>query len=135
MIDKRTLPLSALRAFERAAYHLHLGKAGEDLGVTHGAISHQVRSLEERLEVKLFLRAHNRLELTPAGRRLYESVNEGLNTILEGTHNLKPDELTGSLVIACTQTIATSWANKHICVTHWELENSNFKTSDNNFTQ
>ena len=115
MIDKRTLPLSALRAFERAAYHLHLGRAGEDLGVTHGAISHQVRSLEERLEVKLFTRAHNRLDLTPAGSRLYESVSQGLNTILEGTHNLNPDKLTGSLVIACTQTIATSWAAKHIC--------------------
>lgn len=83
--------------------------------MTHGAISHQVRSLEERLEVKLFIRAHNRLELTPAGCRLYKAVSQGMDTILEGTHNLNPDELTGSLVIACTQTIATSWAAKHIC--------------------
>ena len=51
MLDRRTLPLSALRAFESAGNHLHMGRAGEDLGVTYGAISHQVRVLEDHLQV------------------------------------------------------------------------------------
>jgi LysR family glycine cleavage system transcriptional activator len=53
MLERRTLPLSALRAFESTGRHLHMGQAGEDLGVTHGAISHQVRALEQQLGVKL----------------------------------------------------------------------------------
>ncbi len=51
MLNRRTLPLSALRAFESTGRHLHMGQAGEDLGVTHGAISHQVRALEQRFGV------------------------------------------------------------------------------------
>ena len=113
-MDRRTLPLSSLRAFESAAETLHLGQAGERLGVTHGAISHQVRALEDRLGTALFIRAHNRLTLTPAGARLYQAVKEGLDRILDGTRNLDPQELDGPLTIGCTQTIATSWAARLI---------------------
>ena len=77
MINRRTLPLSALRAFESAGHHLHMGRAGEALGVTHGAISHQVRALEQQLKVKLFIRSNNRLKLTSAGERLLTAVREG----------------------------------------------------------
>ncbi|GAB2189303.1 LysR substrate-binding domain-containing protein [Sessilibacter sp. MAH2] len=114
-MDRRNLPLSALRAFESAAECLHLGRAGEKLGVSHGAISHQVRALEEQLSVKLFSRAHNKLALTPAGQRLYQSVKDGFDKIADATRNLNPLELSGPLVVACTQTIASSWAAKHIC--------------------
>lgn len=115
MIERRKLPLSALRAFESAATTLHLGNAGKALGVTHGAISHQIRQLEDQLGIELFSRVRNRLELTPAGVQLFEAVKEGFDRIIEGAHKLNPDELKGSLVIGCTQTIATSWATKHIC--------------------
>lgn len=114
-MDRRTLPLSSLRAFESAAETLHLGRAGERLGVTHGAISHQVRALEDRLGVSLFVRAHSRLSLTPAGQRLYEAVKQGLDRILDGTRNLDPQELDGPITVGCTQTIATSWAARLIC--------------------
>lgn len=114
-MDRRTLPLSSLRAFESAAEFLHLGRAGDRLGVTHGAISHQIRALEDKLGVSLFIRAHNRLSLTPAGARLHQAVKDGLDRILDGTRNLDPEQLAGPLTIGCTQTIATSWAAKHIC--------------------
>lgn len=114
MFDRRTLPLSALRAFESAGRCLHLGRAGEELGVTHGAISHQIRSLEERLDVRLFIRANNRLRLTSAGERLLAAVTEGFDRIIDGALHLDPDSLTGALVIGCTQTTGSSWAVKHI---------------------
>jgi LysR family glycine cleavage system transcriptional activator len=114
MLDRRTLPLSALRAFESAGRHLHLGRAGEDLGVTHGAISHQVRALEQKLGVKLFIRANNRLKLTNAGEHLLNAVRDGFDRIIDGTLHLDPDSLTGSLVIGCTQSTGASWAVKHI---------------------
>jgi len=115
VIDRRNLPLASLRAFECAAKHKHVGKAGDELGVTYGAVSHRIRSLESKLNTKLFIRSRYELELTSSGKILYESVKNGLDIILEGTHNLNSNELTGDLVIGCTQTIASSWATKHFC--------------------
>jgi LysR family glycine cleavage system transcriptional activator len=114
MLNRRTLPLSALRAFESAGHHLHLGRAGDALGVTHGAISHQVRALEQQLKVKLFVRANNRLKLTSAGERLLGAVREGFDSIVEGALHLDPDNLTGTLIIACTESTGASWAVRHI---------------------
>ncbi len=114
MLDRRTLPLSALRAFESAGRHLHLGRAGNELGVTHGAISHQVRALEQKLGIKLFSRANNRLSLTSAGEQLLISVRDGFDRIINGALQLNPDSVAGELTIGCTQTSGSSWAVKHI---------------------
>lgn len=114
MFDRRTLPLSALRAFESAGRHLHLGRAGSELGVTHGAISHQVRALEEKLGLKLFIRANNRLQLTRAGEHLLNSVRDGFDRIIDGALHLNPDSIAGELIIGCTHTSGSSWAVKHI---------------------
>ncbi len=114
MFDRRTLPLSALRAFESAGRHLHLGRAGSELGVTHGAVSHQVRALEQKLGLKLFTRANNRLRLTSAGEHLLNSVRDGFDRIVDGTLHLNPDSIAGELTIGCTHTSGSSWAVKHI---------------------
>lgn len=114
MLDRRTLPLSALRAFESAGRHLHMGRAGDELGVTHGAISHQVRALEGLLGVKLFLRTNNRLKLTGAGERLLDAVRDSFNRIVDVTLKLEPDNLAGRLVIACTESSGASWAVRRI---------------------
>ncbi len=114
ILNRRTLPLSALRAFESAGRHLHMGRAGEDLGVTHGAISHQVRALEQQLNVKLFIRANNRLKLTSEGERLLNAVRDGFDRIVDGTLRLDTDTLSGNLVIGCTESTGASWAIKYI---------------------
>ena len=104
-----SVSLDALLSFESAARHLHFRKAGEDLGVTQGAISHQIISLEKTLGVKLFSRNGNRLALTPEGSRLHTSVKANFDGLVEGTRNLNPEALSGPLVIGCTQTVARSW--------------------------
>ena len=114
MIDRRTLPLSALRAFDAVAEHRTLRRAGEALGVTHGAISHQIRALETQLGVPLFSRKHNRLTLTPAGEQLNMAVRDGFDRLIAGTRNLDPDQISGPLFIGCTVTSAASWAIRHI---------------------
>jgi len=68
MADLRRLPnLAALRAFEAAARHENFSRAAEEIHVTHGAISHQVRALEEELGVALFVRHGKRIAITPEG--------------------------------------------------------------------
>ena len=114
MLDRRSLPLSALRAFESAGRHLHLGRAGTELGVTHGAVSHQVRALEQKLGIKLFTRVSNRLQLTKAGEHLLNSVREGFDRIVDGALHLSPDTIAGELNIGCTHTAGSSWVVKHI---------------------
>lgn len=64
------LPLNALRAFEASARHCSFTRAGLELRVSQTAISHQVKSLEDLLGVKLFRRLPRGLALTDEGRRL-----------------------------------------------------------------
>ena len=107
-LARRNMPLNALRAFEAAAKHCHLGRAAQELGVTQGAISQQVRSLEDFLSTTLFQRISNRLQLTSAGKRLYHSVSQGLDVIMEGVLQLDPEIMSGELTICSTPSITNS---------------------------
>src|SRR5215212_6920411 len=78
---KRFPPLSALRPFEAAARLESFSRAAEELSLTHGAVSHQVRALEEHLGTPLFARHGKRVALTAAGRNFAESVRNALNEI------------------------------------------------------
>ena len=73
--------LNALAAFEAAARHLSLTKAAEELNVTPGAISKQVRMLEDELGSPLFLRRHRALELTREGETMAAALREGFERI------------------------------------------------------
>ncbi|HYD81147.1 MAG TPA: transcriptional regulator GcvA [Paucimonas sp.] len=82
MADLRRLPnLAALRAFEAAARHENFSRAAEEIHVTHGAISHQVRALEEELGVALFARHGKRLSVTADGERFAAAVRKALSDI------------------------------------------------------
>src|SRR6516165_8787963 len=76
-------PLSALRAFEAAARHLSLTKAAQELGVTPGALSHQIRGLEQLLGFTLFNRGVRSIALTPKGKQLYPGLQTGFGHIRE----------------------------------------------------
>lgn len=109
MLQRRQLPLNAMRAFEAVARHLHMRRAAQELGVTHGAVSRQVKLLEQQLGVLLFDRVHNRIELTAGGQRLFKTVQDALDSISESTYFLNPDSMTGSLIIDATPSIAMNW--------------------------
>jgi LysR family glycine cleavage system transcriptional activator len=83
VIQRRTLPpLNAVRAFEAAARLGSFKEAAIELGVTHGAISQQVRLLEDRLGAPaLFWRSTRRVTLTPAGTALLEEIGPALDRI------------------------------------------------------
>ncbi len=74
-------PLTALRAFEAAARHLSLTKAAAELGVTPGALSHQIRGLEDFLGLELFHRRPRAIALTDVGGQLYPGLQAGFSQI------------------------------------------------------
>ena len=79
MADLRRLPnLLALRTFEAAARHQNFSLAANEIHVTHGAVSHQVRALEKELGVALFTRHGKRLTITTQGARFAQSIRNAL---------------------------------------------------------
>lgn len=80
-MDRRCLPLNALRAFEATGKHLSVTAAASSLFVSQSAVSRHILTLESLLGVKLFERKHQHLELTQAGRALLPVVNKSFDRI------------------------------------------------------
>ena len=79
------LPLASLRVFDAAARHLNMGRAAAELGITQGAVSRQIKVLEDRLQEALFRRGPRGLRLTEAGDLLADYVPDGAtSTIVDG---------------------------------------------------
>ncbi|MGI8527225.1 MAG: LysR family transcriptional regulator, partial [Pseudolabrys sp.] len=102
-------PLSALRAFEAAARHLSLTQAARELHVTAGALSHQIRGLEDLLGVKLFERRARAIALTAAGKQLYPGLQTGFAQIREAVAGLDTKQQTGTLVVSTSPGFTSKW--------------------------
>ena len=102
-------PLNALRAFEAVARLGNLGAAGRELHVTHGAVSRQLRLLEEDLGVALFLREGRGLRLTEAGRALQDTTRAAFARIRESANALRRGSPTGALVLGCPGSVLARW--------------------------
>jgi LysR family glycine cleavage system transcriptional activator len=102
-------PLNALRAFEAAARHLSLTKAAQELNVTPGAISHQIRGLETLLGVELFERRARSIALTPAGKLLHPGVQTGLLYIREAVANIQSAGQERILVVSTPPGLTSKW--------------------------
>ncbi|MFQ5985343.1 MAG: transcriptional regulator GcvA [Alphaproteobacteria bacterium] len=106
---RRLPPLNALRAFEAAARHLSFTRAADELYVTHAAISHQVKALEERLGVELFRRLNRSVRLTDAGQAYLPVVRDAFDRIAEATERLRASDTTGALTVSTTHSFAVRW--------------------------
>ncbi len=102
-------PLPALRTFEAAARHLNFTRAAEELHVTHGAVSHQVRSLERQLGFDLFLREHGRLQLTRAGAVLLAAANPALCAVADALATLRRDMRSDRLCVSVLPSFGSRW--------------------------
>ncbi|WP_200943990.1 transcriptional regulator GcvA [Lysobacter sp. Root604] len=71
----------ALRTFEAAARHLNFTRAAEEVGLTPAAVSHQIKELEDQLDLVLFARGGRNLQLTPAGMTLFEAAASALESL------------------------------------------------------
>jgi LysR family glycine cleavage system transcriptional activator len=113
-MSRRLPPLNPLRAFEAAARHGAVTRAAGELNVTHSAVSHQVRVLEETLGVKLFDRRGRRLILTPAGQSYLATVQQALDLIADASARVLQPAPEGRLTIASPPAFATKWLIRRI---------------------
>jgi len=102
-------PLTALRAFEAAGRHLSITKAAEELHVTPAAVSHQVKALEDHLDVQLFRRVGNALFLTDAGQACLPGLRAGFAELSRAMAALRECDLRGSLVLSVAPVFAAKW--------------------------
>ena len=96
----RLPPLTTLRAFEAAARLESFSRAAEEISVTHGAVSHQVRALERALGIALFQRNGRRVSLTAAGRHFADRVGAALRDIAEAAQFIRRSERDHVLTIS-----------------------------------
>jgi len=108
-MPRRLPPLNALRAFEAAARSESFTRAADELHVTQGAVSHQVKALEATLGVKLFNRERQRLVLTEAGREYLVVVRDALDRIAMGTERLVQRQKSGVLTVSTSPDFAAKW--------------------------
>jgi LysR family glycine cleavage system transcriptional activator len=109
MAKRRLPPLKALPAFEAAARHGSLSAAAQEMHLTHGAISRQVKALETHLGVPLFRRLSRRIELTEAGAALLPAVRTALDVIESSAGRIAAQPRRGPLVVSCLPTFMMRW--------------------------
>lgn len=102
-------PLNSLRVFEAAARLESFSAAAAELFVTHGAVSKQIKQLEEWLGAPLFARSGGRVKLTDAGWRYLVQIQDGLDLIANATAQLMQPNRQRRLSINSTPTFASYW--------------------------
>jgi len=107
-------PLKALRGFESTARQCSFRKAAQELNLTHPAVSHQVRSLEKDLGVKLFVREGRLAVLTPEGERFYPVAREALEILISGSEAIRRGTSESVLRIQTYISVSLRWLSRRL---------------------
>ena len=106
---RRLPPLNSIRAFEATARHLSFTKAANELNVSAGAISQQVKLIEEYLGITLFRRANRKIILTDEAQIGLPFLTHGLDELVKGIHAIQEYEMNKPLTITLPPTFASRW--------------------------
>ena len=106
---RRLPPLNSIRAFEATARHLSFSKAADELNVTPGAVSQQVKVLEDSLNIKLFKRKNRMILLTDEGQICLPFLSEGLDKLAQGVESILDLSIDKPLTITASPTFASRW--------------------------
>ncbi len=98
-----------MRSFEAAARHGSFNQAADELFVTPSAISHQVKTLEQFLDLKLFRRSKRRVELTAAGEKYLPAIEHALDEIDSATRRLVANPNAGAVTLSVSPAFLTRW--------------------------
>ena len=124
-IDSRIPPLNALKAFEAAARRLNITRAAEELSVTPGAISQQIRILEQHAGAPLFHREGRQIALTELGAELYPLLHDGFDYLKRAGDLLYRPNRRHALAISVPPSFAAKWLAPRITrfsAAHPEIE-------------
>ncbi|MBC3422106.1 MULTISPECIES: LysR family transcriptional regulator [unclassified Pseudomonas] len=102
-------PLNALRAFEATARLNSVSQAAEQLHVTHGAVSRQIKVLEEHLGVALFIKDGRGIKLTDAGVRLRDASFDAFDRLRSVCAELSRDVSDAPFVLGCSGSLLARW--------------------------
>lgn len=108
-VSRKLPPLNALRAFEAAARLLSFSDAAKELFVTHGAVSQQIKTLEDYFGQPLFVRSHGKVSLNSAGLELLPVIRDSLDAIEQASLQLFQDPNIETLTVNVTTSFASSW--------------------------
>lgn len=106
---KRLPPLNSLRAFVAAARHLSLAKAADELAVTPGAVSQQIKQLEDHLGCALFRRANRQMLLTDEGQAILPGLVEAFERMHEALQAIGRVGQDGRLTVSVAPSLASKW--------------------------
>ncbi|MFT3691316.1 LysR family transcriptional regulator [Paenirhodobacter sp.] len=101
--------LSALAVFEAAARHSSFKLAAQELNVTPDAVSRQIKSVEQELGARLFVRNGKGVVLTSAGEDLFRALASGFSRAAGVVRSIKDGEITNNVAISCSDVFATIW--------------------------
>lgn len=110
----KSLPLTALRAFEAAARLDGFAAAAQELGVTPGAVSAHVKALEEELRAPLFERGAKGVALTPLGARVLPEFTAAFDSLGQAVQSLRDEAAPQVVHIACLPAVAQFWLSPRL---------------------
>lgn len=108
-MPRRLPPLSALKAFEATARLGSVTRAADELGRTHGAVSRQIRTLQDHAGLQLFDKAGTGLRLNTQGEALLQVVGHALDQLEQGWQRVQDEARGPSVHVACSATFAMRW--------------------------
>jgi DNA-binding transcriptional LysR family regulator len=111
---RRIPPLARLRTFEVAARLQSFALAARELNLTASAVSHQIRDLERHFGRALFERSHRRVQTTPEGRRLYESLARVFDALEAACAEVALPQQDQVLAVHCAPSLAIKWLGPHL---------------------
>lgn len=123
-------PLSALRAFEATARLGSVTAAAGELHVTHGAVSRQLRSLDEHFGTPLFTKAGRGIRLTHQGEQLQRGVGDAFARLRESCAELKRSSEEGPFVLNCPGSLLARWFIPRLERLHRELPDIRLQVGD-----
>lgn len=107
-------PLTTLAAFEAAARHLSFKDAAQELSVTPGAVSHQIKALEGDLGTALFRRRHRAVELTQEGDALFQALASSFAKVSQCLQTIRARGAGDVVTIGSTYAVATLWLSPSV---------------------
>ena len=132
MTKRRLPPLNSIRSFEAVARHLSFTKAAEELNVTPGAVSQQVKVLEDYLDLALFKRKNRIILLTDEAQICLPLLSEGLDKLSKAIDLIREQSNDRPLTITAPPALTAYWLLPRLSVFQQQFPHINVRIDASN---